>query len=302
MASDWATNLDVLAAFDAGDFHQQAPKVPPPPAKGGTHSISFLMSDGDNLQFLVGGFATDTAHWGSPDRGTVSMGWTLSPALAELAPAVLGYLYRTASPGGSPAAPPNTDGRDFAVSSVSGVGYAYPDLLKADAPRLAAFVDASSQYLRKTDMRVVNILAAQDGAPSSSVVEAYLSRPEVDALIWYPYSDYSGLSGAISWSKNGKPVIGGRANLWGDGSGNSCGHQCNPQQIVDLLLAQSRDPTSPEGYSLIPVHAWSHGVNDTLFIAQELQRRAGGAVQVVTPDVLVARIIANVKPSNAKPF
>ena len=125
IASDWAQNVDVLSAFDIPAFTQK-PSVPlPPPAKQ-QHTVSFLMSDGDNIQFDLGGFAmaSDTAHFGSVDRGSVSMGWTLSPALAELAPGTLSYLYTAASNGSAPGgpAPPNTDGRDLFVGSVSGFG------------------------------------------------------------------------------------------------------------------------------------------------------------------------------------
>lgn len=38
-------------------------------AAKGTHKIAFLMSDGDNLQWMFNNFATDTTHWwGSRDR------------------------------------------------------------------------------------------------------------------------------------------------------------------------------------------------------------------------------------------
>lgn len=121
------------------------------------------------------------------------MGWTLSPALAELAPATMAYLYDAASPGvhagtrrggASPTPPANTDGRDVFVAAVSGYGYAYPDLLANDAARLAALSSASSQFLGKSDMRVVNILGAGDSGPTDGVASAFLSLPTVDAIIW----------------------------------------------------------------------------------------------------------------------
>jgi hypothetical protein len=34
--------------------------------------------------------------------------------------------------------------------------------------------------------------------------------------------------------------------------------------VVDVLLNQSRDPTTLEGYSIIPVHAWSHTFSDVV--------------------------------------
>ena len=63
------------------------------------HTVTFLMTDGDNIQWLLSGFASGPAWFGSPDRGKVAMGWTISPALAELAPNVMGYIYDHAHAG-----------------------------------------------------------------------------------------------------------------------------------------------------------------------------------------------------------
>ena len=54
------------------------------------------------------------------------------------------------------------------------------------------------------------MLAAGDGVPPRQAVESLLAQPGIEALLWYPYSDYSGLRGAIQWSSGGKPVIGRR--------------------------------------------------------------------------------------------
>ena len=57
------------------------------------------MTDGDNVQWLLGPFASSTSWFGSPDRGKVNLGWTVSPAMAEIAPNVLQYFYDHAKPG-----------------------------------------------------------------------------------------------------------------------------------------------------------------------------------------------------------
>ena len=64
-------------------------------------------------------------------------------------------------------------------------------------------------------------------------------------------SDYSQLNGTIAWS-NGKPIIGARANLW---TGFN-----TPAQIAELLLSLSRNVSSAEAYSVIPVEAWDMNV------------------------------------------
>ena len=289
VASDWATNLDVLSAFDVPALAQRVPPPPPPPPppapSPAQHTVCFLMSDGDNVQFLLNGFATDARWYGSPARGAVPLGWTLSAATADLAPAVPQRLYAAATP------------RDVFVAGVSGAGYFYPDEVLAGAggaAALRALAGLSEALMGKAGLRIANVLARADGAPPAGAVEALLSRPGIEALLWYPFSDYSGLRGAISWSSGGKPVIGGRMNLWGDGANPSGPTFFNVTGLARALLAQARDPASAAGYSLVPVHAWSHTVADVAEVMR-LVEAGGGGVEAVTPDAFVARIQGSVK-------
>ena len=281
VASNWASNLDVLSSFDVPRLSQRGAKAAPPreaPAAP-VHTVCFLMSDGDNVQFLLGGFATDSRWFGSPARGSVAMGWTLSAAAADLAPVVPAWLYSAAN------------STDVFVGGVSGVGYLYPDEVLAGMDALAAL---SAGFMAKSGLRVLNVLARGDTVPAAAAA-SYLSHPDIDALIWYPYSDYSGLRGAISWHA-GKPVIGGRFNLWGNGSDPSGPTFFNVTGLAAALLAQIRDPTSEAGYSLVPLHAWSHTVADAAEVMSLVKAALpGGGVEAVTPDVFVQRIIANVK-------
>ena len=214
------------------------------------------------------------------------MGWTLSAATADLAPAVPAWLYSAATP------------NDVFVGGVSGAGYFYPDdvLSGGGAGAMEELAGLSARFMAKAGLRVLNVLSRGTGVPAAAA-ESYLSRPEIDALIWYPYSDYSGLRGSISWHA-GKPVIGGRFNLWGNGSDPAGPTFFNVSGLAAALVAQARDPGSAAGYSLVPLHAWSHTVADAAEVMR-LVRAAlpGGGVEAVTPDEFVARIVANVKRS-----
>jgi hypothetical protein len=44
------------------------------------------MSDGDNLQYMEHKMKE---HWDNPDHGSVPIGWTVSPAVLDVAPALL---------------------------------------------------------------------------------------------------------------------------------------------------------------------------------------------------------------------
>ncbi len=287
VASNWAANLDVFANFDVPAFAQNPmPNVPiPNPPR---HTVSFLMSDGDNVQFLIDGFATDPTWFGSPDRGSVPMGWTLSPSLADLSPVEMSYLYSNAASGQN-----GPLFRDVFVAGVSGFGYLYPDSVGSPQD-LDALTALSSAYMTKADMRIVNILGHGEGYANGTVA-SYLAHDNIDAVVWYNYDDYAGLKGSIDFV-NGKPVIGGRFMLWGqdmppDPTGPTFK---NVTGLAQALLEQARDPTSSAGYSLIPVHAWSHNVTDCRTVMDLVNAAAPGTVDFVAPDEFVRRIMAGI--------
>src|SRR6185312_11969423 len=77
VASDYATNLTV---------HSGMPRtvnikpIPPKPALQNKMYVAFIMSDGDNLQYVE---HLERKLWNDPGRGQVPMGWTMSPAMLD---------------------------------------------------------------------------------------------------------------------------------------------------------------------------------------------------------------------------
>jgi len=277
-ASDWAINLDFLSNFHFPVTHslpfsmaRTTPKDLSVNLMQSVHTVCFLMTDGDNLQWLLGGFAGHPEFWASPDRGKVNLGWTLSPALVELAPIVMKYLYETASD--------SPDAMDGFVAAPSGVGYTYPDRLLT-TEEVSRYAEFTSQYLNETGMRIVNIIGENY---SPDVAASFLARPEIDALLWYDYSDYAALQGNISFVE-GKPVIGGRYQLWS-------GVFYDVPGLIKQLLGATKNPHSPQGYSLVPVHVWSNNVTDVVTVAEAL--KAAGGFQIATPSEFVQLIQQN---------
>jgi len=263
-AADWAINLSTLSNYDVPEQHQRGHSTAV--VQQNTHTVTFLMTDGDNIQWMLNDFATSTNWFNSPDRGKVNLGWTMSPALSELAPVVMDYLYQKAS---------NTSrGRDYFVGAPSGLGYMYPDVYT----QLPAYTKLTSQYLQKADLSVVNVIG--NNADPKFLTE-YIQQDNIDAIFYYLYSDYSGLAGKIYWL-NGKPVIGGRYNLW---------QQYNtPETLAAKLNALSRNIHSTDAYSLIPVHVWTMTVSDVL----KCQSLLSPGVKVVTPEEFVQLLVKNV--------
>lgn len=271
--SDWARNLATLSNFDVKEDFKQKRRPAPAALRvaPAVHSVCFVMTDGDNIQWLLNGFTSDPRWWGSPDRGHVSLGWTLSPALRDLASIVMQYLYTTASNG--------TSGQDEFIAGVSGLGYTFPDQMHS-ATDLQQFVQLTGEYVAADDLRHVNVLAEQY---STSAAEAYTANPSIDSVIWYDYASYSALNGNITFL-NSKPVIGARLQLW-------TGVFESPATLLAKLLLQAKDPTSPAGYSLVPVHVWSNNVTEVRGVADALA--AAGGFQVLTPTQFVDAVLVN---------
>jgi hypothetical protein len=198
VASNWASGLDVFSQFDIPQFQQKpappqaaaaaaaaaaAVAAPAAPASA-VHTACFLMSDGDNVQWLIDGFATGASWFGSPDRGHVNLGWTLGPSTSDLAPVLLNYLYENAGDGVSPSTPY----RDVFVAGVSGMGYMYPDAVLTPAS-LAAVAQGTSDFMRKAGMRIVNVLAHGEGYADDAIPGAYLAHDNIDAVLYYNYGE-----------------------------------------------------------------------------------------------------------------
>jgi len=106
------SNLSVHSGIRIDRF-QQKPAPPAPPLQNNKVYVSFIISDGDNLPVLT--ISNFPQLWADATRGTLPIGWTISPAARLLLPAVVDYYYQTSSP------------HDCWLTAVSGIGYTYPD-------------------------------------------------------------------------------------------------------------------------------------------------------------------------------
>lgn len=272
-AADLAKNISVLSNF--GVKTVQASHDTSPQTLDSVHTVCFLMSDGDNVQFLLGGFGTDQRRYGSPARGDMNLGWTISPALCELAPTVMKRYYDEESrkPGA----------RDYFVAGPSGLGYMYPEEFKS----LDSYASLTAAFMKKADLSIVNVIGATH-SPNipTNYLTAYLDQPQIDAVFYYPYDNWGGCNGQITWA-NGKPIITARYNL-------NVHNPANGQTVASLaaiLNSDSTDIHSPSGYSLVDVNVWYDSPDSVAKCVSLLNKN----VRVVAPDEFVALIKKNVK-------
>lgn len=270
-AADFAKNLSALSNY--GVTSQQKGHYTNPETKQNMHTVCFLMSDGDNFQYLLGDFYR--SRYNTTARGKRDIGWTMSPAMCEVAPTALKFYYDKAS---------GTEGkRDYFVAAPSGLGYMNPDYYGDNS----SYAALTAEYMKKSDMRILNIIGNQF---DEQYLAPYLLQDQIDGLLYYDYADYAKEAGAIKFS-NGKPIVTARYNLWPFADGTTTPLYESSTSLAAKLNNASTDITSADGYTLVAVHIWTQTVTDIMNCAVKLNSEK---VRVVAPDEFIALIKKNV--------
>ncbi len=262
-ASNWCTNLTVLATMSADqgippDVVQVNRRSMVDPLSldwpKDTHFTSFVMSDGDNLQWYGGNFFHHPFYWSSPARGRFPFGWTapLGDLCQVNVPALL-HMTHTATP------------NDQAV--MAECGYFYPDLYGAarrGRDRLLAQLFARlNPWLARCGVRVVELIAGKDWqSPQSRAAYQAIARAvdHLDGMIVIQYYPYNGGKGRMVWVTNKEgapiPVISARYALWAHLSHLDLNGP--PALIADYINdAPHSGPVTEAHIDWTIVHAWS---------------------------------------------
>ncbi|MBC8102077.1 MAG: hypothetical protein H7Z41_05765 [Cytophagales bacterium] len=146
LVSDLITNLSVQSGVRA-DRLAQKPRAPAPPLDRKKIYVAFTMSDGDNLCTWRGYFRR---YFEDPVRGTIPIGWGMSPAILDLAPSWARWYYEQATP------------NDEFICDVSGVAYMYPSSwgasLKDKEGAFRWFYDRTQDYMQRMDMKTLRLM------------------------------------------------------------------------------------------------------------------------------------------------
>ena len=280
--SDYAYNLAVLSGYRIEQLEQKTAK--PTGEVKDKHTICFMMTDGDNVQWNLNSFPFAESWYGSSARGQVSMGWGAPATLIDLAPAALEWMYDQATP------------RDGFITQLSGLGYMYPSLMSRE--NLEKHVTMLNDYMGRSGTNIIEVMD-KGSFEDPDLWDIYMKQPNIDGAFYIDFSNYSKMQGAMRWV-NGKPLIGSRFNLWtGESGGLDPGG--NVDDLIRLFgdvdhwedpLARplTTDPTLQSGYSLVMVHCWSHTTADVKRIADSLDPEK---FDVVTPQEFLARIVKN---------
>lgn len=219
------------------------------------HYVAFIMSDGDNVSWLMGNFIEDAerAWWSNPHRGKFPIGWSFCYTdLAQVCPYALQHLYETATP------------KDDLV--LMGGGYYYPDrfgvkrseplkLLRLHAERVGA-------YMRMGRLRTLLFNTQRWDSPEA--VRAYRlfaqTAPNLLGIFAIQYYPYPAGKGKVIWVDNEQgdqiPVVSARYAIWSNVRRENEG---TPSMVARWLNSQ---PVRGQGnveerFSWVTVHCWS---------------------------------------------
>jgi len=271
LPSDWALNLSAHRWLKDPEPVSKPREMEWDPPRRGQRVVAFVISDGDNLQWLLGGFTEAPGFWSSQRRGTVPVTWEMAPQLRRWAPAADAWLRRTMTP------------MDAFVGGPSGAGYFFPRF----HPDAAGAARLSAGALADAGLRVTSVLNDNAGDPGDA--SGLLADPRIDGVLYKDYAPYNRRKGAIS-RHHGKPVITYRFQLWEEKRGDGTMRpDWLPQGVAEAVARMSDDPVgSDDAYAVVQVHAWSfRSMGGPMEAIHDTVRRLPPETRVVTAPVLV---------------
>jgi hypothetical protein len=222
VASDYATNLTVHSGMPRT---VNVKPIPPKPVLKNKIYVAFILSDGDNLQYVE---HLMRKLWNNPDRGSVPIGWTLSPAMLDAMPGALNFYHQSA-----------TD-NDNLISGPSGYGYAYPNNFP-NQNVLNQFVAKSEDYNKRAGFRIVTIWNTIIGGINQNVGESFATY--APSLLGLTAQNTGGATTIYNQTLPGVPL--------------SCNYCTGEQAMKDAVAAASTgwNGTTPR-FIIIQAQPW----------------------------------------------
>lgn len=276
-AADWSYNLSVLSSYTSIPRKQKQESN----FKGedGVHYVTFIMSDGDNQQWMLGSNYSSKNWFGSPYRGDFNLGWSINKSLYYLAPTVFHKYYESAG---------SSKYFDNFVTSPSGNGYMYPS--KFPINKLDSYTNTLSEYMKKVDQNYVLILD-DEALYKTNIWDKYTCHDNIHGLLYLNYYKNNSYEGKIVWSNN-KPIVSCRDLLWW-GLESETNIVDNINKRINLGYIDIKNPNS---YSFVYVHVWSNTMDNVNNVITKLNQNP--KVRIVTPNTFMKLINENVKPNS----
>ncbi|HLX59489.1 MAG TPA: hypothetical protein VKR83_20920 [Ktedonobacteraceae bacterium] len=219
--------------------------------------VSFTISDGDNLQY--------DQHrmyqlWQDPARGSIPLGWTISPFLSRAAPTLADYYEQTATQ------------NDELIAGASGAGYIWPSSWPTD--QLATYLQLTGTQMQRMRLLTIEVL---DGPLS----RLFPFRPwqQQYAKLLSPFG-VRGILSSDSYTRGGWRIVAGMPVIKNLGLAKSVAQAL--KLIKNNTPAQMQRPVFLNVY----LYAWRMTPTDIKKVMQALDSR----YKMVTPGQLCALI------------
>lgn len=271
--ADYTRNLSVSAGLADGSVELRQKRHGGLALEGDKHYVSFIISDGDNMNVSKYYYRHNARFWPHANRGKFSVGWEMAPSIAQLAPASLKWYYDEAS---------NTAAaRDYFVTGPSGSSYLYPGTLSK--PELLA--RQTGELMGQADLRYMTVIEDDSrNSFSSSIMAPWLAQSPIHGVFYQAYSSYSKYKGELKWAY-GKPILSAKYRLWGGITPKAGDPTTTATQVAALnnIAEHPARPDTEKGFSWVVVHIWSMGLHEVGQIVNGLDPR----VKVVSPGELM---------------
>ena len=259
--ANWMMNLSTFLGLQKDELKQK--NVPERPGGEDAHYLAIMMSDGDNVSFVLQGMADDPNYFASPHRGDFPMNWPMPATLIDLAPAGLEWYYENAA-------------GDYFISGGSGAGYMYP----SEYPDLQQHMRRLNEYSGRSGMPYVGMLdfPLMDNPRYHRVASVYSKQSNVKGVVSINFYSYAADAGRMLFVGD-TPFVAMRENMWG----------LNHDQIVQMaqrISGYSSDPSDPGAYTIMNIHAWTHNMADVATLVENLDPH----VTVVTIKTLFEKV------------
>ena len=175
VSTNFAPSLTVHSAIEADLPVNQARK--PSPLLEDRIYVTFVISDGSGINYNLDHLRY---QWEDEARGNVPIGWTTSPLLAELAPAVVEWYFGNA-----------TD-NDYFMAAPTGIGNMYP----TSYPNLSAYTEITKSYMDSMDLAEICVWNFPDQGDLSAARQI-IEELDVTAVFENTYESSRRLSGGV---------------------------------------------------------------------------------------------------------
>jgi len=252
-ATDWCLNLPLISSVSGKVALKKANEktLEEIDFRDTSSFHSFVMSDGDNMQWTMGEFADSKRYAGNDGISGTGISWTLCPInLSIISPFTWNELAEKQYP------------RNSYIEY--GGGYQYPDLFAIKRPNrkelLRAFAQRINYHLQKMDIKVFGFICRDVKSKASQ--EAFQIYAEelkgITGMLAVQYFPYE-IGGDIMWFKNAQgidiPVSTATYSLWDEV--NVKRPNCGTPEYISSLINREVAGKQQSVLSWTIAHAWS---------------------------------------------